>query len=310
MNNPLIYTDPSGEWIHLVIGAIIGGYANWLTHDAEISWKGLGYFGVGALAGALGAGVGAGISSVMAGGGFGAGFIGSSAAMTASSSFVTGAAIGGGAGLASGFTTGLGNGLIGGQNFGQSLCSGAKSGFWGSLSGGLICGVFQGIQAEKDSRDFLTGERYEKIKFDVKNLGSLSENDCFPTTITEAYDYFGGDMSYIDAQRISSYKDEQGVKGTISDYENFLSNHFNKSKLSASYLSMDNVREIQSRGALISTYHNTGKIGRDGLKIWHSDIIRMIKYYESGKTIITIRNGSYSLSYANSWFFYLLRGLK
>lgn len=107
LNNPLKYTDPDGEWIHLLIGAVIGGVANWIAHGAEFSWKGLGYFAVGAAAGALGAGIGAGISSALAGGSFGAGFIGSSAAMTAASSFVSGAAIGGGAGFSSGFTTGL-----------------------------------------------------------------------------------------------------------------------------------------------------------------------------------------------------------
>ena len=45
--NPLVYTDPSGEFWHLVIGAAIGGTINWLTHGAEFTWKGLGYFGVG-----------------------------------------------------------------------------------------------------------------------------------------------------------------------------------------------------------------------------------------------------------------------
>lgn len=66
-NNPLRYVDENGEWIHIVIGAAIGGTINLLANLGNVKnfWQGLGYFGVGALAGALGAGVGAGISSVL-----------------------------------------------------------------------------------------------------------------------------------------------------------------------------------------------------------------------------------------------------
>ena len=51
LNNPLIYTDPDGElwWlIPIAVGAVI----NWATNGADFTWEGLGYFGVGALAGA------------------------------------------------------------------------------------------------------------------------------------------------------------------------------------------------------------------------------------------------------------------
>ncbi|PKP51547.1 MAG: type IV secretion protein Rhs, partial [Bacteroidetes bacterium HGW-Bacteroidetes-1] len=50
-NNPLKYSDPDGEWVHLVVGAAIGGVFNWLSNGAQFNAKGLGYFGVGALAG-------------------------------------------------------------------------------------------------------------------------------------------------------------------------------------------------------------------------------------------------------------------
>ena len=32
LNNPLKYTDPDGEWIHIVIGALVGGVINVATH--------------------------------------------------------------------------------------------------------------------------------------------------------------------------------------------------------------------------------------------------------------------------------------
>lgn len=163
LNNPLKYTDPNGEFWHLIIGAAIGGVVNWASNGFRFDAKGLGYFGVGAVAGALGAGVGAGISSAMASGSFGAGFIGSSAAMTATSSFVTGAAIGGGAGFSSGFTTGLGNGLLDGQNFGQALWSGTKGGLIGGASGALLGGLWSGIDAARDGRDFWGGKPWQTV---------------------------------------------------------------------------------------------------------------------------------------------------
>jgi len=157
-NNPLMFADPDGEFIHLIIGAVIGGVVNWATHGAEFSWKGLGYFGVGAAAGALGAGVGAGISSTLVDGSFGAGFIGSSTAMTATTSFISGTAIGGGAGFAGGFTTGFGNDLLQGGSFGHASGQGGIYGVVGLGSGALVGGLAGGVDAIRDSRSFWSGE--------------------------------------------------------------------------------------------------------------------------------------------------------
>ena len=55
LNNPLKYTDPDGEWIHILIGALVGGTINVLTHlnDIDNIWEGIASFSVGAGAGAL-----------------------------------------------------------------------------------------------------------------------------------------------------------------------------------------------------------------------------------------------------------------
>ncbi len=65
-NNPFKYTDPSGEWVHIVVGAVVGGVANLVLNWDNIDgfWQGLAAVGVGAGAGALtaatgGAGAGA-----------------------------------------------------------------------------------------------------------------------------------------------------------------------------------------------------------------------------------------------------------
>ncbi len=53
--NPFKYTDPDGEWIHIVIGAVIGGVINLATNWNNVDgfWDGLAAFGAGAGSGAL-----------------------------------------------------------------------------------------------------------------------------------------------------------------------------------------------------------------------------------------------------------------
>lgn len=52
-NNPLKFTDPSGEIIPLLFAgaALIGGAINWYANGADFSWEGLSHFGVGAVGG-------------------------------------------------------------------------------------------------------------------------------------------------------------------------------------------------------------------------------------------------------------------
>ena len=191
MNNPMKYTDPNGEFWHLIIGAAIGGVVNWGMNGFQFNSKGLGYFGVGALAGALGAGVGAGISSMLpvvgtSSGGFAAGFLGTNAATTATTSFVSGALIGGGAGFASGFTTGIGNDLLKGGSFGHALGQGGIYGAIGLGFGALIGGVVGGISALRDGREFLNGARMiDEQSLSNQNLPLVQqrgEMNCGPAT--------------------------------------------------------------------------------------------------------------------------------
>jgi len=205
VNNPLIYTDPTGEFWHLIIGAVIGGTMNVIFNAGNIDnfWEGLGYFGIGAAAGALGAGVGAGVSSAIAGGSFGAGFVGSSTAMTATSSFFTGAAIGGSAGFIAGFTTGFGNGLMRGQNFGQALGSGLKDGLIGGVTGGLIGGVAGGIDAVRDGRRFFDGATVQTeilVDQNIPLVGQIGDNNCLPACVEATDRSFGGSLTQNDVR--------------------------------------------------------------------------------------------------------------
>jgi RHS repeat-associated protein len=87
LNNPLRITDPSGEFLHIIIGAVVGGVINLAVHaihgQIHNVWDGLKAFGVGAVAGGLGAATGgaalaaSGLTGASVAGGALAGFTGS-----------------------------------------------------------------------------------------------------------------------------------------------------------------------------------------------------------------------------------------
>lgn len=162
LNNPLRYTDPTGDFWQLIIGAAIGGIFNWAVNGCEFNAKGLGYFGVGALAGAVGCGLAGGISSVMAGGSFMAGALGTASAAT-STGFLAGMAGGAAAGGAGGFIVGSGNAWIGGASFKSGLLNGFAEGGLGALMGGAVGGLIGGIDATSNGRNFWTGDLNKPI---------------------------------------------------------------------------------------------------------------------------------------------------
>ena len=194
LNNPLKYTDPDGEWVHLVIGAVVGGFVNWAINGAEFTWEGLGYFGIGAAAGALGAGVGAGISGAIAGAGaagtpgasFAAGFLGTSSAMA--TGFASGFVSGAGGGFASGFASGFGNAaMVQGNNFNDMLTAGIDYGWKGTVSGAIFGGIMGGYHAKKNDWNFWTGAGKQHVVFSIDENGysSLIDADQFDKSISE-----------------------------------------------------------------------------------------------------------------------------
>lgn len=215
LNNPLMYTDPSGEFWHIVIGAVIGGVVNWATHGFQFNAKGLGYFAIGAVAGALTAIGAGGVSSALAGGSFGAGALGTSAALTATSSFFTGAVIGASGGLVGGFATGVGNSLLDGQNIGKALGNGVRDGLVGSLTGGVIGGVAGGIDAVRDGRRFWDGATVVKQTavppYTLQNLQQSSEASCQATCGASIDQSLGGNMTEMDVRNMMPGYDYTGA---------------------------------------------------------------------------------------------------
>ena len=174
LNNPLKYTDPSGEFWNLIIGAAIGGVFNWITHGCQFNAKGLGYFTTGALAGSVGAGMASGTSVAMAGGNFWSGFAGLANGIS-STGFWAGAVTSASSGFAGGFLSGMGNSLVEGKNIGKSLTSGFLMGAEDALIGGISGGIFGGFDALDKNTNFWSGT----ADFDVN--GAYSCSGCMPS---------------------------------------------------------------------------------------------------------------------------------
>jgi RHS repeat-associated protein len=187
-NNPLKYTDPSGEWIHILIGAVIGGVANWVVNGAQFNAKGLAYFGVGAVAGALTAMGAGGVSSALANGSFAAGALGTSAAAVAGSGFVSGAIVGAAGGLVGGFSTGFGNSLVDGKGIGDCFKNGIRDGGIGAITGGVVGGVVGGIDAAMDGRNFWSGAG-ESIHYAKLPANSISDGSQYGNNAEMRADY-------------------------------------------------------------------------------------------------------------------------
>ena len=207
-NNPLKYTDPDGEWIHIVIGAIVGGVVNWATHGCDFTWEGLGYFGVGVLAGAASAAVGGGVSSALAGGSFWAGAAGTSTVAT--TGFCGGAVVGAATGGTSGFIIGAGNGAIDGNSFKDCFISGFDYSWKGALTGAVAGGIQGGIDAVVHKQNFWTGAKKQDIVFQIDGD---NEANTVAGSDFDRQSYNGNHTTKVDANN-PNIEIEQGADGS------------------------------------------------------------------------------------------------
>ena len=169
LDNPLKYTDPSGEFWNLIIGGVIGGVFDWASHGFQFNLKGLGYFFVGSIAGSVTAGMASGMNVALAGGNFWAGAAGFTNGIS-STGFFAGALAGSCAGLAGGLLSGFGNSLVAGHNIGNSLVNGLASGGISAIEDGLVGGLLGGVDALDKGSNFWSG----RAKLDLNGAYSCS----------------------------------------------------------------------------------------------------------------------------------------
>lgn len=152
LNNPLMYSDPNGEFVWIAIGALAGAYftgvkANGSWNPTQWNWGAT--WGKIAMGGAIGAFTG-GIGTA----------IGTSAAAAAVSWGINGGILGGViAGATGGAVAGAINGFASAVMFGEDVLKGTWSGTWsGALIGGVAGGVLGGAKQIADNvKSSLTG---------------------------------------------------------------------------------------------------------------------------------------------------------
>ena len=145
-NNPLRFTDPDGEWVHIVVGAVFGGVINWVANGCQFNAKGLGYFGAGAAAGALTAAFGP------AGAAAGGALLGASNAALDGGNMkdiLLGTTVGAISGVAGGYagkyaSKYLGDVVINGFKVSSPVLKGAIGGSIGGGAGGYVGGFTAG----------------------------------------------------------------------------------------------------------------------------------------------------------------------
>ena len=306
LNNPLVYVDENGEFWHLIIGAVVGGVINWISNDARLDAKGLGYFAVGAVAGAVGAGIGSGVSASLAGGTFAGGFMSTSVAV--SSSFINGAAIGAVSGLGAGFVGGFGNSLVSGQNIGQALKNGINDGLTGAAFGAITGGIAGGIDAVIDGRNFWRGDRkILDVGLPIPQVNQIGDYDCTYACAESIDKYYGNSrtQSYFTSSNPSSTG--QGLTnreiGRMYANAGYRTGSISIDKANP----VNTIREIannMSQRTAVSLTYDTGikAIGMGGQKFIfaHATVINRVRLYDSGRFIINVMNPS-SNSSTNSF---------
>lgn len=206
LNNPLKYTDPSGEIFGIddfLIFAAVGGVINVAMNIDNISngWDFLGYFGVGAAAGVGGAYIG----SLVAGAIGVAGVIG-------------GAASGFAGGATSGFVLGGGNSIV---TNGWDMSAALKAGFNGMLvsaiSGALIGGAVGGYSAYKQGNNIWTGKSNytPQVELDYKQMDELApkiQNESFPNTSSKTLIHYTNEEGYKNILKTENLNPSIGLK--------------------------------------------------------------------------------------------------
>ena len=186
LNNPLKYTDPSGEFWHLVIGAAVGGtinlFTNWIGGNVQNFGQGAAYFGIGALAGGLSAGIGAGVGVAYCGETFAAGFLGTTVqAAPCALGFAGGFCVGGSAGATTGFILGSGNAWMKGKSFSDGLVAGLRSGACHGILGGVFYGLVGTIGAAAKGNNWYDGSIDYNVEYLNRHMPKVrqnSENNC------------------------------------------------------------------------------------------------------------------------------------
>lgn len=302
LNNPLLYTDPSGEAfviddLFLILGmAYIGGIQANISHAADHgknpfnpgnwNWGGANTY-IGVISGAIG---GAGMA--------GYSIPGQLPGILTNGSLQAGVQVG---------LNGIGNVTDGRKFFddwywaaGRGFLSGATIGYRLANESELRLNYWWGNEVAygRTQWSFINSELpMTSIDFNIQFSTATANNTCVPQSLAELEASKGGTRTEADF-RLSTNWSEKGV--TISNTRKFLSSQgFKNSEIPSSYFhDPSNMQEVSNRGNNI-ILHERSTIG-------HMTPIKRIDYYQSGKIKLHGRGRTYKLT-DNKLFYFLIR---
>lgn len=301
-NNPLMFSDPDGEWIFTILASIFAPPLLPAALQVDMAWMQGGLTEM-ADGGNFWNGAGKGVVVGLANAGLSflniPGIIPNGLLHAGSNVLVNG----------------ISNSLYD-QNFwkgagwqaGFGFAGGAYSGYQLSKENGLNFWWGSEVKYGRTQWSFNTSEKpYETISWDINKVGSQKLNDCVPTSFAEANDYFGGTTTYDEYLLRTEYIEDVGVKTNRALYNRNLAKEFTGATM-ADPISVlkdhQQVLDIKKTGGIVHTNmpHSV---------IRHADNLRSIKFYHSGKVVMKFRIGSYRLSSVdNRWWFYTLNGVR
>ncbi|MBW6537817.1 MAG: hypothetical protein K0B11_22610, partial [Mariniphaga sp.] len=200
-NNPLVYTDPDGEWLFMAIA--VGVMFNVGIQAASGNINNVGDFfiaaGIGALSGATGA--------------YAAGALSVSMGLTASGA-MSGAVWGATAGFTSGFISGAGNSWMNGNGFLNGVKDGLITGGISGATGGIVGGLSGGITATRNNKDFWSGmpnlNGRNKLAHHIPNaelnIGNIKRSKILPFYEDSELYYDGDILTWRDYFSDGSYQ--------------------------------------------------------------------------------------------------------
>jgi hypothetical protein len=183
-NNPLKYTDPSGDVVveTIIIAAMIGGMINAtsqsMSGNINSTMDFAKAFGIGALAGAGGALTGGAVVGAIGVGGF-----------------IGGAAAGAAGGAAGGFIAGAGNSWAQGGSFKDVIRSGVVGAGIGAAGGAIIGGTVGGVKSSINGKTFWTGSTKPIIiESPINNNYGTQNGECVLRCFEEFSNSYGNDV--------------------------------------------------------------------------------------------------------------------
>jgi hypothetical protein len=257
-NNPVIYVDPDGEWVHIVVGAVVGGVfnlaTNWNSIEGKNIWQKIGsgasYFGVGAAAGAVGAGtgnfaaagaiigggnaalnggsftdvvVGAGLGAVAgyAGGVVGGQVSGYLLSQGLQQGFVSGFVSGFAGGATGGFINGFGSGLYYTGDLGEAFAAGGKGALYGGLAGGTAGGIINGINALRNPAGYdADGNRIGRNFWTGREQAPGRGAFAFKNTATSESGFKSAQLHrFSDGSNLKIYQRDITRGGSVDNFE-------------------------------------------------------------------------------------------